>query len=395
MKHPIHIPVFRLLLAAMAAWPAAASADDPVRIMRIGDSITWQMSGDATLEQLLDVEGIAYEFVGTQNWYDDGGYVPVELAREENQDTEGYPAMKVEWFTDPDFLWYTWLARPTTIVKGDGNTPIRHALTSNPPDIILLMIGTNNTDRDKDGVRGESSSAEIDAAFLAGAYGALLDAIEELAPQAHTIVAELPVTNDTGGGNRFNRAERTLNFNLQVVRPLVQARIDAGKPFSLVDFYPLLDVPDDFHQGTDTVHPGLTGIPKLNTAWFHAILGVVAPSGFAAWIAGFDGLTEDQRGAQAAPAGDGIPNLLKYAVAGMSPLESGRHLLPRPAIDAGEFTYAVPLRAEAQGIQVVFERFVDGSWEAIAAAAGGEDNLASLRLPLPEAGALLVRFKVR
>jgi hypothetical protein len=257
------------------------------------------------------------------------------------------------------------------------------------------MIGTNNTDRDKDGVRGESSSTEIDVAFLAGAYGALLDAIEDLAPQAHTIVAELPITNDTGGGNRFNRAERTFNFNLQVVRPLVQARIDAGRPLSLVDFYPLLDIPDDFHQGTDTVHPGLTGIPKLNTAWFEAMMPVILPSGFADWIAGFDGLTEEQRGAQAAPAGDGIPNLLKYAVDGMSPLVPGQHLLPRPAIDAGEFSYTVPLRAEAEGIQVTFEQLVDGSWEAIAPPAGGEDNLASLRLPLPEAGGLLVRFTVR
>lgn len=274
MKHPLplrlplrlHLPL--LALAAILGSSSYLSAD-PIRILRIGDSITWQQSGEATLQDRLDDAGINYVMVGTQNWFDDGGYVPVNLAREENQYNEGYPAMTVQWFTDTNFSWASWQARPTTIPQGFGNTPIMHALSQNMPDIILLMIGTNNTQRDKDGVQGENSSGEVDIAFLAEKYDELLTMIDFFAAEAKVFVAEIIDVIDTGTGNGANRSARTLHFNENVVRPVVQARIDAGQPYTLLNFFDLLDVPDDF---MDSVHPNDGGIQKMNNAWADAVL---------------------------------------------------------------------------------------------------------------------------
>lgn len=242
---------------------------DTLRILRIGDSITWQQSGEATLQNMLDAAGIDFQFVGTQNWFDDGGYVPVDLARENNQYSEGYPGMTVEWFTDPNFSWAPWQERPTRIERGDGNTPIRHALTRSTPDIILLMIGTNNTQRDANNQRGVDSLPNVNVEFLLPKYNELLDQIELLAPQAHVIVAEIIDVIDTGEGNGANRSARTLFFNENIVRAAVQPRIEAGKSYTLVDFFPLLDVPADF---MDSVHPNDGGIRKMNAAWFDAML---------------------------------------------------------------------------------------------------------------------------
>ncbi len=406
MKLAARLPLFQGFAAvclSLAPAVGGLSAGDPIRIMRVGDSITWQKSGDATLQNLLDAAGVDYEFVGTQNWYDDGGYVPLELAREENQDVEGYPGMTVQWFTDPNFFWQSWLARPTTIQRGGGNTPIKHALTNNDtPDIILLMIGTNNMLRDINGVRGVDSSTEIDAFTLGVYFSALLLDIRELAPDAHVIVAELPVSNDTGGGGRTNQAGRTLNYNEQVVRPTTQNRIDAGDPLSLVDFYPLLDVPDDFYDdgsaSRDYVHPGVTGIPKLSEAWFHAIMDVIQPprppSGFEDWMQGFAGLGPGDLAPSASPSGDGVPNLVKYFIDGLSPLSSDRNALPRPRFEEGFFHYEIPLRGGVNGVEGAFERFMAGAWETVANGVVLEEDTLSLALPL-EDGPLLIRFRVR
>lgn len=303
-----------LLLALFPLLQAVLSAE-PIRILRIGDSITWQQSGDATLPDLLANEGIACQFVGTQNWFDDGGYVPVELAREEDQFSEGYPGMTVEWFTDPNFSWASWQARPTTIPKGDGNTPIRHALTNGNPDIILLMIGTNNTARDKDGVRGEDSSGEVNVAFLSQKYSALLDEIDALAPDAKVIVAELIDVIDTGTGNNANRSARTLHFNEKVVRPVVQARIAAGKPYTLVNFFTLLEVPFDY---MDSVHPNINGIALLGNAWFEAIVAALQPAdAYAEWAANNNIL-----GGPADLIG-GVANLVRYALGGNADTPAG------------------------------------------------------------------------
>lgn len=54
--------------------------------------------------------------------------------------------------------------------------------------------------------------------------------------------------------------------------------------------------------------------------------------GFASWAA-LLALPEDQRGPQDKPAGDDIPNLVKYAL-GVNPLESARHRLPAKVVEA-------------------------------------------------------------
>lgn len=82
-----------------------------------------------------------------------------------------------------------------------------------------------------------------------------------------------------------------------------------------------------------------------------------ATGGFAGWIDGF-GLTVDQMGELDDPAGDGIPNILKYAL-GLNPTESRRDALPTPVVAeiAGSryLTLSVERNAEAVGLTWFFE----------------------------------------
>lgn len=262
-----------LLLLLLGGGVGHLAAEAPLTLLRMGNSLTWQMSGEATLAAKLEAAGIAVRFVGTQNWYDDGGYVPVTLAPEAAQASEAYPGMTVGWFTDPARAWHDGLARPTVIAE--GVTPITHALTHASPDLILLLLGTNDLWYDARGQRGAMATARIDVAGLRHDFETLLTRIARLAPQATTFVGTLPATNDAGIPARAGRAARTVRFNEEVIRPVVAARRAAGQTLVLVDLHPLLTAPDDFYDdGTtarDPVHPGDSGIRKLNTAWFDAI----------------------------------------------------------------------------------------------------------------------------
>jgi len=56
------------------------------------------------------------------------------------------------------------------------------------------------------------------------------------------------------------------------------------------------------------------------------------PTGFAGWLALLD-LPEDQRGPDATPAGDDVPNLVKYAI-GIGPLDSAAGRIPQEVLES-------------------------------------------------------------
>lgn len=86
-----------------------------------------------------------------------------------------------------------------------------------------------------------------------------------------------------------------------------------------------------------------------------------APAGFAGWIDGFD-LAEGEDGPQDDPAGDGVPNLLKYAL-GLNPTEPSRDALPQPVVSDLEgsqyLSMTVERNPDATGVTWVFEVSTD------------------------------------
>lgn len=113
------------------------------------------------------------------------------------------------------------------------------------------------------------------------------------------------------------------------------------------------------------------------------------PPGFPSWAAAIP--AADARGPLDTPAGDGIPNLLKYAC-GLEPLVVAS-VAQRPGlVDAGAgWTFRWRRAKTASGLLVIPERtddLVSGSWEQVSGVKTSDDGtLETWELPLATAGA--------
>ncbi len=233
-----------VLVPLLAA--ASAFATEPVKILRIGDSITRYAASHPTLCRGLDATRVPYEMVGSQNW-------PVHGA---SGLMEGYNGVPIQFFTTLQKKF----GQPDTL--NTDAVPLDLALERFHPDIILLMVGTNNL--------GNSSAPEINVGLLRGYLDTLLDRIHTLAPRAHVIVATAtPADNAyTKWPHMAHRNERTAAYNDQVVRPAVAERAAAGRPITLADAFAALDPATDLSDG---VHPNDSGKAKINQVWLSAL----------------------------------------------------------------------------------------------------------------------------
>ena len=242
------MPYAPSLLAALAllfgVTPALAA---PLKILRIGDSITRYAATDPALTRGLAAVGLAHEMIGSQ------------------ESAPGDPASRMEGYNGKTIQFFT------THQKEFGQPPAVHtdaipldlALPRYAPDLILLMVGTNNL--------GGPDGPAINAQDLRRHLDTLLDRIHALAPAAHLIVATAtPADNTyTKWPRMAHRNERTAAYNEQVVKPAVAERAAAGRPISLADAFAALDPATDLSDG---VHPNAAGKAKINQVWLDAIL---------------------------------------------------------------------------------------------------------------------------
>lgn len=222
--------------------PAAQAAGSAIKILRVGDSITRYAASHPGLCLALEQAGIPYEMVGSQEW-------PVKGF---SGRMEGYNGKTIQFFTSPQKEF----GHPDTL--NHDAVPIEKF----NPDLILLMVGTNNL--------GGTDRNEIDVPKLRGFLDDLLNRIHSLAPAAHVMVATAPPARNNWKnkpGMAF-RNERTAAYNEQVVKPSVTALAAAGRPISLVDIFSALDPEIDLSNG---VHPNESGKAKINAQWFAAI----------------------------------------------------------------------------------------------------------------------------
>ena len=214
-----------LALLAMAATPAAAAG---VRVMPLGDSITYgsKAPGGYRLElwTRLQRDGAAVDFVGSRQ---DG---PASLG---DRDHEGHSGWRIDEVADAVDGW----------------------LAQHQPEIVLLMIGTNDLLQDH---AVASAPARL---------GALLDRITATLPRGRVLVATLPPLGKPAWQAQvdvFNRA----------LPAVVQARARTGKRVQLVDVARGMTAADL----ADGVHPNDGGYAKLAAAWYAALRPLLTPT---------------------------------------------------------------------------------------------------------------------
>lgn len=128
------------------------------------------------------------------------------------------------------------------------------AIAASHPHIVLLMIGTNDINRNVD---IENAPARL---------AALLDQISARAPDALLVVAQIVPTHDDTTNARVEA------YNA-AIPALVEERLSAGKHLLLVDMYaPFVAVPDfETTLMGDFLHPDDAGYVVMGRTWYSAI----------------------------------------------------------------------------------------------------------------------------
>jgi lysophospholipase L1-like esterase len=225
MRKPWIFPLVTLVAAVLGVTaagvaPASAASDTPLRVMPLGDSITWGIgssTGDGyrgPLWNRLAADGHPLDFVGTGR---NGS-----MSDNDNEGHSGYKIHQVAALTDA-------------------------SLTRYRPNVVTLHIGTNDLN--------ESYQVSTATARLRS----LVDQITAAAPDATVLVASLVVS--TSGSEEQYRAA----YN-QAIPQIVRDAQSAGKRVAYVDMSSLTTA-----DLADALHPNDSGFQKMADAFHRGI----------------------------------------------------------------------------------------------------------------------------
>jgi hypothetical protein len=236
----------------------------PLRIMPLGNSITWDEIADDTrplgdkvayryqLYQLLNADGYTYNFIGSEN--SGGNYLPAGYA-----DNAGFPGI-----TAAQLLTLLQTGRNYYIdpINGFCELPLcpQNYLAYYQPDIILLHIGTNGLT--------DSASAPGKVASISGILD-FIDAYET--SSGKTIPVFLAQIINRAGSNPSGNHQPTTYFN-QLLAAMVAAR--TSDVIRLVNMESGAGINYRYTPSgdmIDTYHPAPSGYTKMGTKWFNAI----------------------------------------------------------------------------------------------------------------------------
>jgi lysophospholipase L1-like esterase len=208
-------------LIAPAAAHGAVITGRPLRIMPLGDSITWGVGSSTTSsyrtalwQRLVNDAGIAVDYVGSGQ----SGSLP-------DTDNEGHSGWRIEQLTASIDGW----------------------IAASQPDVILLHIGTNDMNQN------------FDIAGAPARLGTLLDRIHADLPAATVLVAQIVPSTDATVNGRVN------GFNAAV------PGVVSPRSFTrLVDLNTTITTADM----ADTLHPNDDGYTKMASLWYSALEAV-------------------------------------------------------------------------------------------------------------------------
>jgi lysophospholipase L1-like esterase len=145
-----------------------------------------------------------------------------------------------------------------TIDDGGGRSglypKVQEWLTNTPPDIVTLMIGTNDV------------NLKLDLAMAPNRLGLLIDRINMYAPNALVVVAQIVPSKDDGEN------VDTVAYN-GAIPALVKQRADQGKHVISVDMYGAFTADANYKNDymNDTLHPKDAGYVVMASTWYAAI----------------------------------------------------------------------------------------------------------------------------
>jgi lysophospholipase L1-like esterase len=143
----------------------------------------------------------------------------------------------------------------STLLKNDGGS--QSVMVKYTPDIVLLMIGTND------------AIDNYDMANAPKRLGNLIDTIYGQLPNVLIVVAQpIPGRDDGSKGDDAGLSARIKTYN-DAIPAVVKARADAGKHILVVDMYTPFTPKASLLE--DQWHPNLQGYVVLGTEWYKVL----------------------------------------------------------------------------------------------------------------------------
>jgi lysophospholipase L1-like esterase len=201
--------------------------------MPLGDSITLGVNGGyrVGLWQQLTALGYRVTFVGSQ--VDENARVPSKAH-------EGHPGLTIAGIAEHAQQW----------------------VASARPDVVLLMIGTNDL------AWWYTSSIDAEASQLE----ALVAEINAAAPGAQIVVASIPPMAGTVAPDNRDRSALVRQYNA-AIRQRVAMMAQRGKPVAFADVNAVLTLNDLY----DGIHPTEAAHAKVAQVWFEALAPLLRP----------------------------------------------------------------------------------------------------------------------
>lgn len=140
----------------------------------------------------------------------------------------------------------------------EGNNGIARfvmpSMTAYQPNIITLMIGTNDI------------NGNVDLQGAPRRLKALLDSIYAIDPDVLVVLAQIVPTRNDGTNQRIQ------SYN-SAFPELVAEQVAAGRHLILVDMYEAFTRDGDYRQTllADDLHPGNAGFVRMGEVWYEAI----------------------------------------------------------------------------------------------------------------------------
>jgi lysophospholipase L1-like esterase len=222
-------------------------SSDTLRIMPLGDSITeldWEGGYRSYLYKMLTDSGFVFDFVGTKTTNHDDANLGFTFPQK-YWDHEGYNSATITGQSGSAWVW---------------NQNIAGKLAANPPDVVLVLLGTNDLNN------GCCSGLDVK-----NQMSAFLDQIWSFDPNI-TVVLGSPPSVDSA---RYPTLNGRITDYDSYLPSLVIEKVTLGRRVSLADHHAVMNSGTDLVG--DGIHPSPQGYRKMARVWYDALTTAEVP----------------------------------------------------------------------------------------------------------------------